>query len=495
MILEAGKTLETSNELPKILGLTADSRAVRKGYLFAAIPGGKFDGRMFIHDAILNGAKAVLAPKGTPQPDDFPKDGSVAWITDANPRKLFARMASEFYGAQPERIVAVTGTNGKTSTAIFTHQIWNALGYRSASIGTLGIRSTLRNTEASMTTPDPVTLYAELADLAAAGISHLVMEASSHGLEQHRLDGVRLSAAAFTNLTRDHLDYHPSMEDYLHSKSRLFQDVLPEGGAAVLNADVVEYDALYRICSERKQSVIRYGRNPGSLTLHETHPELDGQTIRFTAFGKPYKTLFPLIGDFQVMNMLCAFGLVVGALETSGSAPDPDKIDQIVSFVQNLHGAPGRLEKVPGSPEGTAVYIDYAHTPDALDNILRAVRPHARSRLMCVFGCGGNRDKGKRPLMGRIAARLADHVIVTDDNPRFEDPATIRRQILNTATGATEIADRREAIRHGVSSLKDGDILVIAGKGHEKGQIFHDTVQPFDDREEARLAIEEIWNR
>lgn len=463
-------------DIKSFTGLTLDSRSVKKGYLFAAVAGARADGRKFIADAIANGAAAVLAVPGT-QVDGVPL------ISDDNPRRRLALMAAEFYGAQPERIVAVTGTNGKTSTVNFVEQIWRALGYKAASIGTLGVRGEGVVRSGSMTTPDPVSLHAELADLAAVKVTHLAMEASSHGLDQYRLDGVKIQAAAFTNLSRDHLDYHEDMSAYMMAKLRLFRDILQPGGVAVLNADIPEYAQIEKLVRDKGYRILSYGENGADIKLLSAAPSPKGQDILLELLGERYDITLPLVGDFQVMNTLCALGLVL--------AEDESRAADIVEALTEIKGAPGRLQYVPGHPNG-AVYIDYAHTPDALETVLEALRPHTKGRLVCVFGCGGDRDSGKRPMMGKIAARLSDHAIVTDDNPRSEDPAAIRAEIMAAADGATEIGDRREAIQAAINELNDGDVLVIAGKGHERGQILADRTEPFDDYEEAEKAIERV---
>lgn len=464
-------------------GLTQDSRAVKTGYLFAALPGSKADGRQYIVDAIRNGARAILAAPGTALPDDA---RGVDLIIDENPRHRLALLAAEFYGRQPACAVAVTGTNGKTSTVHFTKQIWRTRGLKAASIGTLGVRGPGLIRSGSMTTPDPVSLQAELADMAAAGIDHLAMEASSHGLDQCRLDGVKLRAAGFTNLTRDHLDYHKDMEHYFASKLRLFTDVMPKGGVAVLNADIPEYGQLCAAAEAHGHRVISYGFKARDLKIIAALPTPHGQDLTLEIYGQKLQTHINLVGQFQAMNALCALGLAIA------EAPDDISLRAAsLAAMADIHGAPGRLQLVPGHKAGAAVYIDYAHTPDALETILKALRPHTDGRLVCLFGCGGDRDAGKRPIMGEIASRLADHVIVTDDNPRSEKPDSIRKAIVSAAKGAVEIPGRREAIKYAVTDLKAGDVLVIAGKGHEQGQIFDGHTEPFDDFEEAEKAIRE----
>lgn len=469
---------------PDIEGLTEDSRRVEEGWLFAAFPGAKADGRRFVEDAVRHGAVAVLSDRKIAIPPGM----EVALIESDNPRRALAHMAAKFYNRQPETVVAVTGTNGKTSTAWFTQQLWESLGIRAASLGTLGIRGleieALRNARlTSMTTPDMVSLMATLADIGASGVNHLAMEASSHGLSQYRLDGVEVRAAAFTNLTRDHLDYHPDMDDYFAAKARLFSEVLADSGTAVLNADIPEYAALKKICDGRAVRVIDYGRKAQALTLVERAAEAKGQALVIAWQGRNYNVILPLVGEFMVMNALAALGLVLADM--------PGRIGDLVAALGTLKGAPGRLQSVPGHPRG-AVYVDYAHTPDALENILKSLRPHTQGRLFCVVGCGGDRDPGKRPIMGRLAATLADIAVITDDNPRSEDPAGIRAAMMRDAPGAKEIGDRRTAIQWAVNNLDKGDILVIAGKGHEQGQIVAGRVEHFDDVEEAERAIRHL---
>ncbi len=469
---------------PDIEGLTEDSRRVEEGWLFAAFPGTKVDGRRFVEDAVRHGAVAVLSD----QKVEIPTGMEVALIESDNPRRDLAHMAAKFYNRQPETIVAVTGTNGKTSTAWFVQQLWEALNIRAASLGTLGIRGleieALRNAKlTSMTTPDMVSLMATLADIAASGVDHLAMEASSHGLSQYRLDGVRVRAAAFTNLTRDHLDYHPDMDDYFAAKARLFSEVLIDGGVAVLNSDIPEYQALKNICDGRHIRVIDYGRKAQALTLIERTAGANGQVLVISWQGKTYNVTLPLVGEFMVMNALAALGLVLADM--------PERIDDLIKALGTLKGAPGRLQFVPGHPQG-AVYVDYAHTPDALENILKSLRPHTEGKLFCVVGCGGDRDPGKRPIMGRLAATLADVAVITDDNPRSEDPAKIRAAMMQDAPGAKEIGDRRAAIEWAVKNMSKGDVLVIAGKGHEQGQIIAGRVEHFDDVEEAERSIADL---
>jgi len=461
----------------EIRGLSADSRRIEPGFLFAALPGSKADGRSFISEAASRGAVAVLAPPGTPVPS------GVALVADDNPRRRLALMAARFHGRQPRLVAAVTGTSGKTSTAEFTRQIWGLLGHPAASLGTLGMIAPAGREYLSLTTLDPVELHRRLADLARAGVERLAMEASSHGLDQFRLDGVEVTAAAFTNLSRDHLDYHGSMEAYLASKRRLFAEVMPAGRAAVLNCDAPEFDGLADLCRRRRHRLIAFGRGGGDLRLLAQRPEADGQRLEIDVFGRRESVFFPVAGAFQADNLLAALGLAVACGEAAS---------RMIEIVPHLVGVPGRIERVARHPNGAPIYVDYSHKPGALEAVLRALRPHARGRLVVVFGCGGDRDRGKRPLMGEVAARLADRAIVTDDNPRSEDPAVIRREILAGAPGAVEIGDRRQAIRQAVAELAPDDLLVIAGKGHETGQTAGGVTLPFDDSAEARAAVEAL---
>jgi UDP-N-acetylmuramoyl-L-alanyl-D-glutamate--2,6-diaminopimelate ligase len=475
----SGAGLDPAFRALDIMGLTADSRAVEPGFLFAALPGSQVDGRTFIGQAIERGAVAVMGPEATPRPRT--PDG-VPYLAQANPRRALARMAAGFYDAQPKTVVAVTGTNGKTSVASFARQIWTRLGVKAASLGTLGVSAPGYERKASLTTPDPVALQAELAELAKLGIDHLAMEASSHGLEQFRLDGVRVSAAAFTNLTRDHLDYHGTMEDYRDAKLRLFTELMAPGGIAVLNCDSDAYEAFRAAAASKDHTVIAYGKSAGDddIRLHDATPRAHGLDLRFSAHGEAFETTLPLVGDFQAMNALAAFGLVTETgSDASGAA----------AALAEIKGAPGRVERAGASKTGGAVYVDYAHTPDALVTVLCAVRPHAEGKLVVIIGAGGDRDPGKRPLMGEAAAANADRVFVTDDNPRSEDPAAIRRQVLEGCPGAEEYDDRAEAIAAAIATLEADDILVIAGKGHEQGQIIGGTVLPFDDRTVAQDAL------
>ena len=465
-------------QLTDLQGVTADSRQVRPGYLFAALPGSKGDGRDYISDAIRHGASVILAPEGTA----LPEKSDVELITDENVRRRFAMIASEYYAAQPATVAAVTGTNGKTSVAWFTEQIWRVLGYTSASLGTIGVHTASGFGEGSLTTPDPAKLHASLADLAGAGITHLAMEASSHGLDQYRLDGVTLKAAAFTNLTLDHLDYHKTMENYFLAKARLFSEVLPADGTAVLNHDSCYFQRLEAMCRERGVKILEFGPEAKDINLSELTPDPQGLKLSVTLHAQTYDFTLPLIGRFQAENALAALGLVLA----SDEGIDPAAA---IKALKTLQGTPGRLQSVPGHPKCAAVYIDYAHTPDAMENVLKALRPHTSGRLICLFGCGGDRNKEKRPLMGKAVAEHADIAILTDDNPRSEDPAAIRADVLTIGEEITEIGDRREAIMHAIRLAGEGDVVAITGKGHETGQTIAGVTHPFDDAEEAAKAI------
>jgi UDP-N-acetylmuramoyl-L-alanyl-D-glutamate--2,6-diaminopimelate ligase len=464
----------TAGPDPAVTGLTADSRKVRPGCLFAALPGAKHDGRRFIADAVRAGAVAVLGPIGTTVPE------GIACIEARNPRRALAIAAARFYAKQPDHIVAVTGTSGKTSTVSFAQQLWTILGERAASLGTLGLVAPGLARGGSLTTADPVALHDDLAQLAADGVTHLAMEASSHGLDQYRLDGVRLRAAAFTSFSHEHLDYHHTMPAYLAAKLRLFEELLPAGATAVLNADMDEFADIAARCKRHGLTVIEFGELAVQLRLMHCEPKHDGQIMIVSAAGHTKNYDLNLVGRFQAMNVLAAAALVVAC-----GAP----LDRALAATTQLRGVPGRLEHVATRANGAAIFVDYAHKPQALEAVLDALRAHARCNLVCVFGCGGDRDAAKRPMMGEIATRLADRVIVTDDNPRGEDPGFIRRSILVKAPGATEIAGRREAIFRAVADLEAGDVLIIAGKGHEQGQIVGGVVHPFDDAQVARDAV------
>lgn len=466
-----------------IKGITADSRQVRDGYLFAALPGSTANGQQFIEDAIRHGAVAILAGLDVA----LPIGAKAVLINDENPRLALANIAANFYDIQPQHIVAVTGTSGKTSTVNFTQHIWELAGItKSASLGTLGVRGPGLIRSGSLTTPDTISLHAELADLAAAGITHLAMEASSHGLDQFRLDGVNVAVAGYANLSRDHLDYHADMEEYFIAKSRLFTEILGHGSIAVINADDEYGPRLIEMTEAAGRNVISFGENGRDIRLLSITAQPMGQDISIEVFGKRFDVTIPLVGRFQTMNVLLSLGLVIaGGLDA----------DVAVPLLAQLRSVPGRLQLVTGHPNNAAIYVDYAHKPAAVEAVLNTLRPHTEGRLICVLGCGGNRDAGKRPIMGKVASELSDLVIITDDNPRNEDAALIRAAMMagaNEAKGAKEIAGRGEAIAWAVSELKDGDVLVIAGKGHESGQIIGDVVEPFDDVSEAQKTINKL---
>jgi UDP-N-acetylmuramoyl-L-alanyl-D-glutamate--2,6-diaminopimelate ligase len=455
-------------------GITADSRDVKAGDVFVALAGSRADGGRFAADAAGRGAVAIVGEGA--RPADLPASTPYIHVRDA--RALLARGAATLHPRQPETIVAVTGTNGKTSVASFTRQIWATLGKQSASLGTLGVTTPKGEIKGSLTTPDPVALHRLIDQLAGEGVTHLAMEASSHGLDQRRLDGAKLSAGAFTNLTRDHLDYHKTLEAYRAAKLRLFDTLLPSGASAVVNADSAEAGVIAAVAEHRGLRLFSVGKNGRDLQLIESTRDGFGEILTVRANGKDYRLEFPLVGDFQISNALVAAGLAI----TTGS-----DAKGALAALEKLTGAVGRLDRV-GDKDGAPIFVDYAHTPDALANALDSLRPYSK-RLSVVFGCGGDRDAGKRPLMGEIAARRADRVFVTDDNPRSEDPATIRRAILAAAPGAVEIGNRAEAIRAAIAELAPGDVLLVAGKGHETGQIVGDRTLPFSDHAEVRAAL------
>jgi len=458
-----------------VTGITVDSRAVKPGNVFFALAGSKTDGSKFIDQAIASGAIAVVADR-LPQ-----NDKRVAFIAATNPRRLLALAAARFFPRQPKTIAAVTGTSGKTSVAAFTRQIWQALGFSSASIGTIGLVSPKRTVYGSLTTPDPVALHRSLDELAGEGVTHLALEASSHGLDQFRLDGVRVAAGAFTNLSRDHMDYHPTIEHYLGAKLRLFTDLIVDGGTAVIAADHEHSNAVIEAARARKLKIFTVGRKGETIRLLDASIDGFAQALTIEYNGSKRKLRLPLVGEFQIENTLVAAGLAIA----TGC-----EVERVFTAAEKLEGAPGRLELV-GQRDGAPIFVDYAHKPDALAKALEALRPYAKRKLVVVFGAGGDRDSGKRPLMGEIAAKNADAVIVTDDNPRSENPAAIRAAILAAAKDAKEIGDRAEAIRFAVSNLQKGDALLIAGKGHETGQIVGEKVLPFSDHDAARTALAE----
>ena len=463
---------------PIITGVTSDSRKVAPGSLFVALPGAAADGRAFIPQALAQGAAAVLAPTDTPE------NSAPVLVTSGDVRRAYALAARSFYGSQPATCVAITGTNGKTSVAAFCRQIWAGLGLRSASMGTLGVvgqfgDQTHTFTGPGLTSPDAADAARMLAELASNQITHLALEASSHGIDQRRLDGVTIKAAGFTNLTQDHLDYHGTMEEYRAAKMRLFETLLPRGRTAVLNADSDAYSTFASASIMSGLGIMGVGERGRDLALIGRKATPEGQRLSIDVRGVVHEILLPLAGAFQASNALVAAGLCIAAGESA---------DRVLGAMEHITGAQGRLQRVPGAGRGE-IYVDYAHTPDGLETVLTALRPHATGRLIVVFGAGGDRDRGKRPLMGEIAGRLADVAIVTDDNPRSEKPAMIRAEVRKGCPDALEIGDRREAIQHAVSLMRDGDVVVIAGKGHEQGQIVGGVTHPFDDVTEATEAL------
>ncbi|MBJ7410707.1 MAG: UDP-N-acetylmuramoyl-L-alanyl-D-glutamate--2,6-diaminopimelate ligase [Phenylobacterium sp.] len=464
---------------PEITGVTADSRKVKPGFLFAALPGSMVDGAAFAAKAVEAGAAAVIA--------DQDLNLSVPTVVCRDPRRGYALAAANFWGRQPQTCVAVTGTNGKTSVANFCRQMFAGAGHVSASMGTLGVtvsrpgEADLQVTPPGLTTPDAGDVAELLMHISRLGVTHFAMEASSHGIDQRRLDGVRLSAAGFLNLSQDHLDYHLTMDAYMKAKLRLFEQLMPRGATAVLNADNEAFPFFAAASVVSGQRVMSVGETGQALKLMERSLLPDGQRLKIRADGRLWDVRLPLAGAFQASNALVAAGLCRAA----GLS-----FEETFAGLERLNGAPGRLQRVGAGPRGGEAYVDYAHTPDGLETVLSALRPHVRGRLIVVFGAGGDRDKGKRPLMGEAASRLADVAIVTDDNPRSEVPATIRAEVLAGARGAKEIGDRREAIRAAAAMLEDGDILVVAGKGHEQGQIVAGVTHPFDDVEETAKALE-----
>ena len=467
--------IDASQRAVEIGGITADSRKVKPGFLFFAIAGAKADGAHFAKQAAAAGALAVAAEH---RPEGLP--ASVGFVPVKNARHALALAAANFYTKQPETIAAVTGTSGKTSVAAFTRQIWTTLGYHAASIGTVGVVSPRGEKYGSLTTPDPVELHHTLDQLAGEGITHLALEASSHGLDQYRLDGVRIAAGAFTNLSRDHLDYHPSVEAYLAAKLRLFEDLILPGGTAVVGVDDCYAQRVVDAAKKRALKLMTVGEQGKDIQF--VNGTIDGfaQIVSFAHGGHTYKVRLPLVGAFQVQNA----GLAAGLAIATGAEPA-----RVFVALEKLSGAKGRLE-LAGTHNGAPVFIDYAHKPDALKKALESLRPYARSKLIVVFGAGGDRDAGKRPIMGRIAVDNADRAIVTDDNPRSENPAAIRAAILADAPGALEIGDRAEAIQKAIAGLKNGDVLLIAGKGHETGQIIGDRILPFSDHEAVAAALQ-----
>jgi UDP-N-acetylmuramoyl-L-alanyl-D-glutamate--2,6-diaminopimelate ligase len=458
-----------------VTGITADSRNVTIGNLFAALPGSKVDGSTYLAAALAKGAVAAIAPADAA---DVP---GLKLVRTTNPRRLLALAAARYYDAQPDTIVAVTGTNGKTSVSVFVRQIWAEMGFRAASLGTIGIVGPEGAVKLKHTTPDPVKLHEAVAALAVDHVQHLAVEASSHGLSQHRLDGLRIAAAAFTNLTRDHLDYHNTIEDYFDAKMMLFENLLAPGSPAVINADIPEAAEIIKRCKARGLTVFTVGEHGDDIRILATQQTESGQLLTLKMLDGTYDVPLPLVGDFQASNAVVAAGLVMA---TGGEAT------LVRHALASLKGATGRLELVGTRQNGARVFVDYAHTPDAVETALKALRPSTTGKLHVVFGCGGDRDKGKRPLMAQAAANNADQIYITDDNPRTEDAATIRREVMAGAPRATEIANRAEAISQAVGNLGSGDVLLVAGKGHEQGQIIGHITKPFSDHDAVKAALD-----
>ncbi|EJF75699.1 UDP-N-acetylmuramoyl-L-alanyl-D-glutamate--2,6-diaminopimelate ligase [Bartonella alsatica] len=461
----------------EITGISADSRQILPGYVFVAVKGNQGDGRYYINDAIKRGARAVVTDYNV-----VFENLSIPVLRVFDVRHSLAVAAARFYGSQPETVVTVTGTSGKTSVVSFIRQIWTHVGLCAASIGTVGVVSPHRNDYGSLTTPDPIILQRLLSEIVTEGVTHVALEASSHGLDQRRLDGVCLTAAAFTNLGRDHMDYHACVEDYLRAKMRLFDTLLPQDAPALIFADDAYSQKVIDTVTRARRRVLTIGRKGRFITVNRVEHQRSKQYVECRMENDIYTFNLPLAGDFQVANALMAAGLAIA----TGVSPS-----EAFRSLETLQGAPGRLELVGKTESNAPVYIDYAHKPEALEQVLLSVRPFTQGRLILVFGCGGDRDQGKRSLMGKIAENKADIVIVTDDNPRTEMPEKIRKDILETVPKAIEIADRGEAIAYAIGLLKAGDTLIIAGKGHENGQIIGQKVYPFSDRLKAISALQE----
>jgi len=457
-----------------VTGLTCDSRAVKPGFVFAALPGTVTDGREYIESALGNGASAILSTEGLELP--------VPYLASAEPRLAYAQMAARLYAGQPETLVAMTGTNGKSSTVEFLRQIWAYAGKLAACFGTLGVQAPNGYRPLTHTTPDAVALHKTLAELMKEGVTHAAMEASSHGLDQYRLDAVKITAAGFTNLTQDHFDYHVDAEDYFLAKARLFSKLTPADAPVVINTNDEYGQRLVKMCEERGQEVMQVGWAGQDIRIDEVMPRASSQIVTLIAKGQRHKIELPLAGEFQVLNAISALGL---ALVTGVD------MDTALEALENLRGVAGRMERAGQTKDGAPIFVDFAHTEDGLDKLLRSVRPHTMGKIIVAFGCGGDRDPDKRPKMGRVAAKLADDVIVTDDNPRTEEVASIRKAVLKGCPEATEIGDRAAAIREGIRRLGPQDCLVIAGKGHEQGQIVGTEVIPFSDVEQVKLALKE----
>lgn len=469
-------SLDCSYPDMEISGVTSDSREVAPGFLFATLDNGVTNGIQYIPQAIKAGARVILTQA---EPEQIYDD--VLFLTCPNPNKIFGLVLKNFYNAQPQFLAAITGTNGKTSIADFVRQMIFALGYNAASMGTLGL---IKNNQAPLpfnnTTPGAMTIHHTLSDLKKENFDYMIMETSSHGICQYRISGVDFKVAGFTNLTQDHLDFHKTMQNYYEAKKLLFTKIMPQGGTAVLNADIDVFEDLKNACLQAGHSVISYGHTGHDIQVLEERPLNNGQNIRLKFFGKESEVFIPLAGDFQVMNILCALG-ITSALT--------GKKEELLSLVPHIHGAKGRLQYIGTTAVGGAVYVDYAHTPDAIENILTAMRPHTQNKLHILFGCGGDRDKTKRPIMGKIAQSLADFVYVTDDNPRTEVPEIIRQEIMSGCPDALNIGDREKAIALAMERLKAGDVLLVAGKGHETGQYINGQVLPFNDEDVVKKYL------
>ncbi len=465
-----------------IKSLTSDSRDVIKNGLFAALRGGERNGADYIDSALEKGAAAILC-----HPSNQGNDGKITWMTSKNTRHSYAKLAAKFYDPQPDNIAAITGTNGKTSIASFTAQIWSFLGKKSATIGTLGVQAEGYEEYTGLTTPDAAVLQKSLRGLKKRGVEYVALEASSHGLDQSRLDGVHISAAAFCNLTQDHFDYHGNFANYFKAKEHLFSHLLPEGGTAILNHDCEYFEKIEKTCSERGHKIITVGVKKSDIWLKEQKPTLQGQDIKLRiCWGQDYKDYalsLSLVGDFQAMNLLMAVGIVRGINPAQN-------IDEIIEALEQVRPVKGRMERAANLNNGAGIYIDYAHTPDALKVALEALRKHTRAKLHVLFGCGGDRDMSKRILMGQMAETYADVIYVTDDNPRSEDPAIIRAMVVEGCKAAKNIENRRDAIVQAVRNLNKGDLLLVAGKGHEQGQLVGKVNFEFDDVTEVKNAVQ-----
>ncbi|TNJ42651.1 UDP-N-acetylmuramoyl-L-alanyl-D-glutamate--2,6-diaminopimelate ligase [Phaeobacter sp. B1627] len=471
---------------PVISGLAVDSREVRKGFVFAALPGSRVHGAEFVAQVLGLGACAVLTDaRGAEIAGEAIAAAGAALVIAEDPRQALSGAAALWFGGQPPTMAAVTGTNGKTSVATFLRMIWTELGHSAVNLGTTGIEGAWSHPLAH-TTPEPITLHRALAAAAAAGVTHAAMEASSHGLDQRRLDGVHLQAAGFTNFTQDHLDYHETFEAYFAAKAGLFRRVLSEDGVAVINMSDPRGTEMRAIAAARGQEVITVGRGLGDLALQGVRVDATGQDIRFAWHDRPFGVRLNLIGGFQAENVLVAAGLAIA----SGEVPE-----QVFETLPHLTTVRGRMQLAATRNNGATVFVDYAHTPDAVATAIKALRPHVLGRLVAIVGAGGDRDAGKRPLMGQAAHEAADAVIVTDDNPRSEDPDAIRAAVMGGAPGAMNVGDRAEAILRGVDMLAPGDALLICGKGHETGQIVGTDVLPFDDVEQASMAVAALDGR